>query len=81
MRKANLLQELICDFGAFGAGKLRAGGLQAEFDIALGGHPGQQRVVLEDHAPVRSGSGDRVPGGEYLAGAGEREPCDHRKDC
>lgn len=49
VRKANLLQELICDFGAFGAGKLRAGGLQAEFDIALGGHPGQQCVVLEDH--------------------------------
>ncbi len=60
--------------GAFRAGQ--ALGLQSERDVAGGGAPGQQRVLLEDDAPVQAGPGDRAAVDENLPGGGGGQPAE-----
>ena len=53
-----------------------AGDFQAESDIALDGHPREQRVFLEYHAAVGTGLGDQLAAGQDLAGSRLREAGD-----
>ena len=44
--------------------------LDSQFHVLAHAFPGQQRIVLEDHHPVRSRAFDRLTSQEHLASAG-----------